>query len=159
MWANEYKDGYLKKEEYQQQMLNVLKRHPDLVLTFAHFGFMSDKPEFVEKLFNEYKTVYFDNVPGPEEYFVIAKNPAPWKRIMEKYSDRYIFGTDRGNHGTEGFTKEEYLKLQNRIEMFQAEEKGKIKKGIQYVLITNYGLSQSQYNSIFSKVITFDSLF
>ena len=56
-------------------------------------------------------------------------------------------------------TKEEYLKLQNRIEMFQAEEKGKIKKGIQYVLITNYGLSQSQYNSIFSKVITFDSLF
>ena len=43
--------------------------------------------------------------------------------------------------------------------MFQTEEKGKIKKGIQYVLITNYGLSQSQYNSIFSKVITFDSLF
>ena len=33
MWENEYKDGYLKKEEYQQQMLNVLKRHPNLVLT------------------------------------------------------------------------------------------------------------------------------
>ena len=43
--------------------------------------------------------------------------------------------------------------------MFQSEEKDKKKKGIQYVLITNYGLSQSQYNSIFSKVITFDSLF
>ena len=58
----------LKKEEYQRQMLNGLKRHPNLVLTFAHFGFMSDKPEFVEKLLNEYKTVYFDNVPGPEEF-------------------------------------------------------------------------------------------
>ncbi len=110
MWDNEYKEGYLKKEEYQQQMLNVLERHPALIVTFAHFGFMCDKPEFVEDLFNKYKNVYFDNVPGPEEYFVIAKNPMPWKRIIEKYSDRYIFGTDRGNHGTKGFTKEEYLK-------------------------------------------------
>ena len=63
------------------------------------------------------------------------------------------------SRGLYHLTKEEYLKLQNRIEMFQAEEKGKFKKGIQYVLITNYGLSQSQYNSVFSKVIIFDSLF
>lgn len=110
MWEDEYKEGYLQKEEYQQQMYNVLERHPNLVLTFAHFGFMCDKPEFVENMFKKYKTVYLDNVPGPEEYFVIAKNPAPWKRLMEKYSDRFIFGTDRGNHGTEGFTKEEYFK-------------------------------------------------
>ena len=63
------------------------------------------------------------------------------------------------SRGLYHLTKEEYLKLQNRVEMFQTEEKGKRKNGIQYVLITNYGLSQSQYNSIFSKVITFDSLF
>ena len=64
MWDNEYKEGYLKKEEYQQQMLNVLERHPALIVTFPHFRSMCDKPEFVEDLLNKYNNVYFDNVPG-----------------------------------------------------------------------------------------------
>lgn len=110
MWEDDYKTGYLAKEEYQNQALNVLKKHPNLILTFAHFGFFCDRPEFVEELIATYKGVHFDNVPGPEEYFVIAKNPKKWKEIMEKHSDRFIFGTDRGNHGTAGFTKEEYFK-------------------------------------------------
>ena len=110
MWKDEYKTGYLEKEEYQNQALNVLKKHPNLILTFAHFGFFCDRPEFVEKLIETYQGVHFDNVPGPEEYFVIAKNPKKWKEIIEKHSDRFIFGTDRGNHGTEGFMKEEYFK-------------------------------------------------
>ena len=38
-------------------IFDVSKLKDNLVLSFAHFGFMSDKPEFVEKLFNEYKTV------------------------------------------------------------------------------------------------------
>lgn len=109
-WKDDYKEGFLPKEEYQKQALNVLEKHPRLKMTFAHFGFFCDKPDFVEQLIKRYENVYFDNVPGPEEYFVIAKNPEPWKRLIEKYSDRFIFGTDRGNHGTEGFTKEEYFK-------------------------------------------------
>lgn len=79
--------------------------------------------------------------------------------VIDRADNIITFCEVKYSRGLYHLTKEEYLKLQNRIEMFQAEEKGKIKKGIQYVLITNYGLSQSQYNSIFSKVITFDSLF
>ena len=77
---------------------------------------------------------------------------------------------DRGDHmvtlceakyskGEYHLDKEEYLKLQNRIESFRSEELGKVHKGIQLVLITTFGLAESQYNSVFSRVLTIDSLF
>jgi len=111
MWDSDYKTGYLKKEEYQNQVYNVLAKHPNLVLTFAHFGFMADKPEFVKELFLKYPNVCLDNVPAPEEYFVISEKHDEWKEIFEKYSTRIIFGTDRGNHATLNYTKDEYFKL------------------------------------------------
>ena len=109
-FETDYKDGFLTKWEYQEQALNVLKRHPNLILTFAHFGFFGDKPDLVKDLIKTYPGVHFDNVPGPEEYFVIAKNPLVWKEIMEKNSTRFIFGTDRGNHAPWNDSKEKYFK-------------------------------------------------
>ena len=109
-WDTSYKEGFLKKEEYRQQLFNVLERHPNLVLTFAHFGFMGDKPELVEKLFNKYDSVYLDTVPAPEEFFVISEYHDKWKYIFNTYSEKILFGTDRGNHSVKGYTKQEWLK-------------------------------------------------
>ena len=110
MWKNEYAEGYLTKAEYREQVERVLKRHPDLIMTIAHFGFMGSEPERVKDLLDTYKTLYFDLVPAPEEYFAISKKPEKWKNLFENYSDRFIFGTDRGNHGTDGFTREKWFK-------------------------------------------------
>ncbi len=109
-WETSYKTGYLSKKEYQQQALNVLKRHPNLVLTLAHMGFFSDEPDTIEQMFETYPNFYLDIVPAPEEYFVMSKYHERWHEIMNKYSTRILFGTDRGNHPTAGLCKEEWLK-------------------------------------------------
>ncbi|MGN0907429.1 MAG: ATP-binding protein [Bullifex sp.] len=56
-------------------------------------------------------------------------------------------------------TKEEYLRIRNRIEAFRTEEHNKVRKGLQMVLVTTNGTSPSKYDSVFSKTLTADSLF
>ncbi len=109
-WETSYKTGYLPREEYHQQVFNVLKRHPNLVITLAHMGYLCEYPDLVEEFFETYPNFYLDNVPGPEAYFVMSDLHERWSKIIEKYSHRILFGTDRGNHGTAGYTKEQWLK-------------------------------------------------
>ena len=110
MWQTEYaNDNYLSKIEYRQQVLNILKKYPNLYIILAHMGFMSDEPDLVENLLNTYPNLRYDVVPAPEEYFVMSKYHADWTRLFNTYSTRFLFGTDRGNHGTKGYTKEEYF--------------------------------------------------
>lgn len=111
LWNKQLKEGYLQQEAYQNQALNVIKKHPNLNLTLAHFGFLSNQPDYVVSLFEKYPTLKFDIVPAIEEYFIIAKNPKIWREIFAKYFDRYMFGSDRGNHIADGITDEEFHKI------------------------------------------------
>jgi len=113
------KSIFLSKKEYQDEIINVLERHPNLLITIAHMGFMGDNPLYVEELLNKYPNLHFDNVPGPEEYFEMSKHQPEWKRIHNEYSTRFLFGTDRGNHGLEGKTVEEWFKCYPETASYQ----------------------------------------
>ncbi|MBQ8295686.1 MAG: amidohydrolase family protein [Clostridia bacterium] len=111
LWEKELKDGYHSRKYYQDQAVNVLKKHPDLKLNLAHFGFMSDMPDRVVELFNQYPSLCFDTVPAPEEFFEMSKNPKVWREIFIEYNQRYMFGSDRGNHTAKGMTEAEFHKV------------------------------------------------
>lgn len=111
LWATDLKDSFPCASYYQNQAINVLKKHPRLKLNLAHFGFMSNSPEYVVELFEKYPTLTFDVVPAPEEYFVISKNPTIWREIFIAYNEKYMFGSDRGNHTATGITEQEFHKL------------------------------------------------
>lgn len=110
LWDKELK-GYNEPNFYKMQAVNVLKKHPNLRLNLAHFGFMSDSPDFVVNLLEKYPTLTFDTVPAPEEYVVISKNPKLWREIFIEYNNRYLFGSDRGNHTTQGISEQEFYRL------------------------------------------------
>jgi len=111
MWGKggKYEKGFLPKEEYQNAALRILRRHPNLRWTFAHFGFFSDRPVFVEKLLETYPYLMFDNVPAPEEYFVQSAHAAEWHAIFESHPERFLFGTDRGPHPVGLLSSNEYF--------------------------------------------------
>jgi len=100
-WAREmgwfYGDGsYIDNEAQYSQVLNVLERHPDLNVTFAHFFFLSAQLDRLGEYFDRFPHMHVDLVPGIEMYHNFAKNPEKAREFFITYQDRIIFGTDIG---------------------------------------------------------------
>ncbi len=100
-WAREmgwfYGDGtYIDNEEQYQQVLNVLDRHPDLNVTFAHFFFLSGQLGRLGGYLERYPNMHIDLTPGIEMYFNFAKDPDKARDFFIQYQDRIIYGTDIG---------------------------------------------------------------
>ncbi|MBQ8739012.1 MAG: hypothetical protein IJZ04_05900 [Clostridia bacterium] len=91
-----YTDGtFSSYEEIQAQTIKILKEHPRLHLTLAHFFFCSKTPELLEELFSLYPNLCVDLTPGGEMYVEFEKNYDFFKDFFNKYHERLIFGTDR----------------------------------------------------------------
>ena len=90
-------------EEIYARVYNVLDRFPRLNVTFAHFFFLSDKPEQLEALFEKYPNVSVDLTPGTEMYTVFDKDPAFYRDFIIRHADRIVYGTDCSFH--EGLSK------------------------------------------------------
>ena len=90
-----YGDGtYLTCEEIYAEDFEMLDKHPDLNVTFAHFFFLSNKIEEAVRVFEKYPNVKFDLTPGGEMFYGFSKDVDAWHDLFEKYSDRILFGTD-----------------------------------------------------------------
>ena len=79
-WAREmgwfYGDGtFIDNEAQYRQVLNVLERHPDLNITFAHFFFLSAQLERLAEYLDRYPNLHVDLTPGIEMYFNFAIDP------------------------------------------------------------------------------------
>lgn len=101
VWARQmgwfYGDGtYINNEDQYRQVLNVLDRHPNLKVVFAHFFFLSAQLERLGAYFDRYPNMHVDLVPGIEMYHNFAKQPDTVRDFFIKYQDRIIFGTDIG---------------------------------------------------------------
>ncbi len=117
-----YGDGtYMSLEEMYGQVYDILERHPKLAVTFAHFFFLSEHPEKLEKLFEKYPNVSIDITPGGEMYAAFRENYEFYKGFFEKYSDRILFGTDAS------FTKNDlfdhYTNIVAQVYNFAATDK------------------------------------
>ena len=90
-----YGDGtYVNNISQYRQIENLLKRHPKLVITFAHFYFLSNDLEYLGKLFDTYPNIAVDITPGIELFTNLSANINNAKAFFNKYSNRIIYGTD-----------------------------------------------------------------
>ena len=90
-----YGDGsYPSNKQIYDDVFAVMKKHPLLNVTFAHFFFLSDHPDALEKMFADYKNLTIDITPGTEMYESFGAKPDFYKAFFEKHSDRILFGTD-----------------------------------------------------------------
>lgn len=86
--------GYPSWEEIYKRVFNVLERHPALKVTFAHFFFWSEHPDWIVELFEKYSNVGIDITPGAEMYNAFRDNNEFYRNFFIKYADRISFGTD-----------------------------------------------------------------
>ena len=87
----------LKKNEVHDDIMAVLKKHPKLHLTLAHFGFMGDAPEYAKRFLEDYEYTMFDMTPAGEEYFHMMERFDFWADFFVKHSNRIKYGTDTYN--------------------------------------------------------------
>lgn len=92
------KGGELSWMDYYEDVVAVLKKHPRLRLTLAHFFFGSERPALMRELLDTYENVCFDVCPNPFMYIDFAKDEPTWRAFFEKYQDRIIYGTDIGSN-------------------------------------------------------------
>lgn len=97
-WAKERNWGYgpedVSKEELYTEVDEVLTRHPDLKVIFAHFYFLSADLPRAARFFDEHPTAYFDLAPGIEMLYNISKDRDAGREFFIKHADRIVFGTD-----------------------------------------------------------------
>ena len=106
-------------------------------------------------------SLHLDSI-NTEVYSWRSKNDSPRAQIdlvIDRADSMVTLCEAKYSKGEYRLDKDEYLKLENRIEAFRRDELTKTRKGVQLVLITTFGLCPSQYSGIFSKVLTIDDLF
>lgn len=90
-----YGDGtYVNNLDQYKQIENLLKNHPKLSITFAHFYFLSNDLEELSRLFDTYPNISVDITPGIELFTNMSKNIEKAKEFFNKYCDRILYGTD-----------------------------------------------------------------
>ncbi len=89
-----YDGTFPTSESLYQECERVLQKHPNLVVIFAHFYFLSDFLDRAGALLDRYPKVCFDLAPGIEMLHNFSKRPEAAREFFLKYQDRIIFGTD-----------------------------------------------------------------
>lgn len=90
-----YADGtYVNNMDQYRQVENVLKKHPNIYITFAHFYFLSNDLDELSRLFDTYPNISVDITPGVELFTNMSKNIENAKAFFNKYADRILYGTD-----------------------------------------------------------------
>lgn len=87
----------LTKLEMLNDVLDVMKKHPKLHLTLAHFGFMGDNLKIAEKFLGDYEYTAFDMTPACEEYFHMKADWDNWYKFFDRFQDRIKYGSDMYN--------------------------------------------------------------
>jgi predicted TIM-barrel fold metal-dependent hydrolase len=100
-WALErgwyYGDGsYINNEDQYTQVLNVLERHPDIKVIFAHFFFLSAQLPRLAEYLDQFPGMHIDLTPGIEMYHNFSTSPDVVREFFMKYQDRIVYGTDIG---------------------------------------------------------------
>jgi len=87
-------ETYPKLEEMQDEVRCILRKHPKLKLTMAHFFFISQDYDEAVRLFEEFPNLSFDLTPGGIMYSNFQSRLDDWREFFVRYSDRIYYGTD-----------------------------------------------------------------
>ncbi len=91
-------EEYILKKDVYLQAFDVLDKHPDMRIVFAHFMFLSNDIKLASQILDKYPNVCFDLTPGTEMYYAFDKNFDAWREFFIKYQNRIMFGTDSNNY-------------------------------------------------------------
>lgn len=83
-------------ESFRQEAEDVLRRHPDLRVIFAHLYFLGDKLDRAGQLLRTFPNVYLDTTPGTQMYVFFNAQRDVAQQFFLEFQDRLIFGTDLG---------------------------------------------------------------
>jgi hypothetical protein len=100
-WATEqgwfYGDGsFINNEDQYTEVINVLERHPNLKVIFAHFFFLSAQLPRLSELLERFPHMSVDLTPGIEMYHNFGRDTQAARDFFLKYQERILFGTDVG---------------------------------------------------------------
>ena len=87
-------EGYMKSEDIYRADFEMLEKHPNLKVVFAHLFFLSEDINEARRVMNRYPNVRLDVTPGWEMYLDFSKNISAWRDFFIEFSDRILFGTD-----------------------------------------------------------------
>ena len=90
-------ETYPTLEELREETEGILKKHPKLKLTLAHFYFLGHDLEAAKAFLERFPNASFDLTPGGEMYDGFSKRPSEWREFFIKYSNRILYGTDTYN--------------------------------------------------------------
>jgi predicted TIM-barrel fold metal-dependent hydrolase len=97
-WARERKWGYgpddVQKEQLYSEVDEVLTRHPNLNIIFAHFYFLSADLPRAKHFLDAHPTVKFDLTPGIEMLYNLSHNPEESREFFMDYAQQIVYGTD-----------------------------------------------------------------
>jgi predicted TIM-barrel fold metal-dependent hydrolase len=134
-WARERNWGYgpedVQKEELYAEVNEVLARHPDLKITFAHFYFLSADLARAGRLLDAHPTVNLDLTPGIEMLYNISRDPEAGRDFFLRYADRIIFGTDIASSQT---VEEARLRAGIVIRWLESDDTFTVPKGADFLL-------------------------
>lgn len=90
-----YGEGdWINNEDQYRQIDNVLRRHPNLTIIFAHFYFLSAQLDRLGEIFDRCPNVGVDITPGIELFTNMSSNIEKAREFFIKYQDRIFYGTD-----------------------------------------------------------------
>jgi len=107
-----YDQSYVNNEDQYRQIYNVLMKHPNLHIHFAHFYFLSAQLPRLADLFDHCPNIGVDITPGIELFVNLSNNLEKAKEFFIKYQDRIQYGTDISgyqNGGDDPFDRKDSL--------------------------------------------------
>jgi len=117
-WTYTEKD--INNEVQYKQIENILERHPNIKIIFAHFFFMSRQLDRLGAMLDKYPNMMVDITPGIEMYEAFSKNIEKTRKFFKKYQDRIIYGTDLGARTTlAGKDELDPIECMNRVNVVQ----------------------------------------
>lgn len=91
-----YDETYPTKAELLAEVEEIMKKHPRLRLTLAHFGFMSTDIAAARHFLGAYENTMLDLTPGGEQLLRMRERwDEEWHDFFIEYQDRIVYGTDQ----------------------------------------------------------------
>ncbi len=90
------------RDSIHDEILNVLKKHPDLKITFAHMFFMTGNREKLTRIMDTYKNVSVDLSMGGPIIPDFSDDIENWREFITHFSERILFATDNWNRFFDG---------------------------------------------------------
>ena len=72
----------------------MIEMFPDLTWIGAHMGGDPEHPDHLQKLLEDYPNLYFDTSATKWQVREVSRHPGAIKALVEKFPDRFFFGTD-----------------------------------------------------------------